>query len=56
MMAHDPKVYSDPFTFKPERFLGPTPEQDPREYVFGFGRRCVIHPHTMFERFLIAVR
>ncbi|PPQ96482.1 hypothetical protein CVT26_010476 [Gymnopilus dilepis] len=38
-MSHDPAVYSDPFTFKPERFLGPEPEQDPRDLCFGFGRR-----------------
>ncbi|KAJ3503678.1 hypothetical protein NLJ89_g8325 [Agrocybe chaxingu] len=38
-MSHDPKVYSDPFTFKPERFLGAHPEPDPREVCFGFGRR-----------------
>ncbi|KAF8909685.1 cytochrome P450 [Gymnopilus junonius] len=38
-MSHDPKVYSDPFSFKPERFLGPQPEQDPRDFCFGFGRR-----------------
>ncbi|KDR77000.1 hypothetical protein GALMADRAFT_66106 [Galerina marginata CBS 339.88] len=38
-MTHDPKIYSDPFSFKPERFLGPQPEQDPRDVCFGFGRR-----------------
>jgi len=38
-MSHDPNTYSDPFVFKPERFLGPKPEQDPREFCFGFGRR-----------------
>jgi cytochrome P450 len=32
-------VYSDPEVFRPERFLGDAPEQDPREYAFGFGRR-----------------
>lgn len=37
-MAHDPENYHDPFTFKPERFLG-EPELDPRLFVFGFGRR-----------------
>lgn len=38
----DPEVYTDPLTFKPERFLteeGNVPEQDPRSAVFGFGRR-----------------
>ncbi|KAF8814215.1 cytochrome P450 [Phlegmacium glaucopus] len=38
-MLHDPKVYSDPMSFKPERFLGPDMEQDPRDICFGFGRR-----------------
>jgi len=38
-MNHDPEVYSDPMSFKPERFLGPKPEMDPREACFGFGRR-----------------
>jgi cytochrome P450 len=37
-MAHDPTTYSDPFCFRPERFLGPDPEPDPT-FVFGFGRR-----------------
>jgi hypothetical protein len=42
---HDPRVYSNPFQFNPERFLaakGRTPEADPREVCFGFGRRQVI--------------
>ncbi|KAK7745701.1 hypothetical protein SLS62_009667 [Diatrype stigma] len=37
--THDPAVYHDPLSFKPERFLGPAPEQDPHTFVFGFGRR-----------------
>jgi cytochrome P450 len=38
-MMHDETMYPDPFTFDPTRFLGDTPQPDPREYVFGFGRR-----------------
>lgn len=38
-MTHDPDVYHEPTTFKPERFLRPTPDRDPRELMFGFGRR-----------------
>ncbi|KAF8810286.1 cytochrome P450 [Phlegmacium glaucopus] len=38
-MLHDPKVYSNPASFNPERFLGPNMEQDPRDICFGFGRR-----------------
>ncbi|KAJ5780653.1 hypothetical protein N7457_005813 [Penicillium paradoxum] len=41
-MTHDPAVYHDPMTFKPERFLGidgREPELDPHTIVFGFGRR-----------------
>ncbi|CAA7266287.1 unnamed protein product [Cyclocybe aegerita] len=38
-MSHDHKVYSDPFSFRPERFLGPQPEQKPTYMCFGFGRR-----------------
>lgn len=39
---HDPSVYPEPFTFRPERFIE-TPthkaEPDPRNWSFGFGRR-----------------
>lgn len=41
-IAHDPVHYHDPYTFKPERFLGENGmpvELDPRTLVFGFGRR-----------------
>ncbi|OSS53624.1 hypothetical protein B5807_00518 [Epicoccum nigrum] len=37
--THDPAVYADPMTFRPERFLGETPEPDPRTWTFGYGRR-----------------
>ncbi|TFY82318.1 hypothetical protein EWM64_g1690 [Hericium alpestre] len=39
---HDKQTYKKPFEFKPERFLASEkqqPETDPRELLFGFGRR-----------------
>lgn len=39
LFLRDPATYKDPMEFKPERYLGPTPEPDPRTYCFGFGRR-----------------
>jgi len=41
-MAHNPRLYENPEIFNPTRFLregGREPELDPREIVFGFGRR-----------------
>ncbi|KNG82926.1 O-methylsterigmatocystin oxidoreductase [Aspergillus nomiae NRRL 13137] len=37
--THDPTIYRDPETFRPERFLGDNPELDPHSLVFGYGRR-----------------
>lgn len=40
--THDPNTYTDPMSFKPERFLKTNdhaPEVDPREFFFGYGRR-----------------
>ncbi|KAJ2903227.1 hypothetical protein MKZ38_010263 [Zalerion maritima] len=37
--THDPEVYDEPISFKPERFLGENPAPDPHQFVFGFGRR-----------------
>lgn len=36
---HDPKDYSDPERFKPERYLEPLNEPDPGDVAFGYGRR-----------------
>ena len=49
-MLHDPEVYSDPTTFRPERFLGPKPEPDPRQICFGFGRRYGASSHLFKVR------
>ncbi|PWY82348.1 flavonoid 3-hydroxylase [Aspergillus eucalypticola CBS 122712] len=37
--THDPANYHNPEAFNPDRFLGATPQPDPRLYAFGFGRR-----------------
>ncbi|PWY71805.1 putative cytochrome P450 [Aspergillus sclerotioniger CBS 115572] len=37
--THNPTTYPEPDRFNPERFLGETPQADPAEVVFGFGRR-----------------
>ena len=41
-MMRDPRRYTSPDQFNPDRFLateGTEPEYDPRNVVFGFGRR-----------------
>lgn len=44
-MLRDESLYPDASTFKPERFMGADPDRkkmmDPRNYIFGFGRRWV---------------
>ncbi|THU97021.1 cytochrome P450 [Dendrothele bispora CBS 962.96] len=44
-MTHDPTIYHSPMTFKPERFTQPEPERDPRQFMFGFGRRICAGRH-----------
>jgi cytochrome P450 len=38
-MAYDENVYPDPNDFNPERFMGENQQQDPNDFIFGFGRR-----------------
>jgi hypothetical protein len=50
-MTRDEEVYPDPECFKPERFIknGTLNKnvRDPRDIVFGFGRRCVLFRFTV---------
>ncbi|KAF9268235.1 cytochrome P450 [Marasmius fiardii PR-910] len=44
LLTHDPRVYSNPMEFNPDRYIpadaeGRTAEPDPRHLCFGFGRR-----------------
>ncbi|GJJ14345.1 hypothetical protein Clacol_008609 [Clathrus columnatus] len=38
-ILHDEKLYPDPSEFRHERFLGPQPQPDPKDHVYGYGRR-----------------
>jgi len=47
LCLHDPDRYPDPYLFDPKRFMSTMdgsdrkgrPQEDPREYTFGYGRR-----------------
>lgn len=46
-MTRDPTLFPNPEAFIPERYLEDVDEatarlRDPRNYIFGFGRRCAI--------------
>ncbi|CAE7160460.1 unnamed protein product [Rhizoctonia solani] len=45
-ILRDPKHFSSPHIFNPNRFLGPKAEPDPRKYIFGFGRRVCPGSHV----------
>jgi cytochrome P450 len=46
---HEPTIYHDPHSFRPERYLQSTPEPDPRKYIFGFGRRVCPGIHIAYD-------
>ncbi|GAB6030770.1 hypothetical protein CHUAL_007619 [Chamberlinius hualienensis] len=55
---HDPKIWGDPDTFRPERFIGPDGKLTKTEYVIPFSvgkRACVGEPLARMELFLYFV-
>jgi len=52
-ICNDPKVYSNPSQFRPERFMGEMPEPD-LEFMFGFGRRKCPGMNYAFQYMSIA--
>ncbi|KAJ7251135.1 cytochrome P450 [Mycena haematopus] len=58
---NDPDIYPEPETFSPGRFLvspsRETPQQDPRDFLFGFGRRVCPGMNPLCRRVnLVAMR
>lgn len=54
-MSRDEAVYKDAGAFRPERFEGETPEDDPGAFVFGFGRRACVGLHFADSSLYIAI-
>jgi cytochrome P450 len=50
----DPELFPEPREFRPERFLGDTDDiPNPRELVFGFGRRYAVYSPLDAEPYLL---
>ncbi|KAJ7234414.1 cytochrome P450 [Mycena rebaudengoi] len=47
-ISFDPESYPEPELFRPERFLGPNPQPDPRKTVFGLCPGNALAEQTMF--------
>jgi Cytochrome P450 len=58
-MLNDPRVFSDPSEFRPERFLGAENQDvaaNPSELAFGFGRRSGDFPVNVDPQFIRRAR
>ncbi|KAL1599850.1 hypothetical protein SLS60_007655 [Paraconiothyrium brasiliense] len=56
--THDPAVYPDPMTFNPDRFVQTrthNPEPDPRNFIFGYGRRICPGRHVADNALFITI-
>ncbi|KAG8986661.1 hypothetical protein FRB90_003853 [Tulasnella sp. 427] len=48
-ICRDPAIYKDPSTFNPDRFIENPDILDPRELIFGFGRRTCPGNYLAFQ-------
>ena len=54
-ICHDPEVYPNPDQFDPDRYTGDRNEPDPRDVIFGFGRRICPGRYLADSSLFIAV-
>lgn len=54
-IMNDPTLYPSPSTFDPSRFVGSTPQQDPKVFSYGFGRRTCPGAHFSEPVMLISM-
>ncbi|KAJ3506940.1 hypothetical protein NLJ89_g6580 [Agrocybe chaxingu] len=55
-VMHDPKMYHEPFAFRPERFTNEgSAEPDPRQFAYGFGRRSCPGSHFAETSMLLSM-
>ncbi|KAG9003731.1 hypothetical protein FRB90_011131 [Tulasnella sp. 427] len=54
-ISRNPKYYTNPTVFDPERHLKQKPELDPREFYFGYGRRICPGKDLAFQLLSITV-
>jgi len=54
-IAHNSAMYPEPYTFEPERWLGPHKSIRPEKYAFGFGRRICTGQNWAENMVFIAV-